>query len=179
VQFTATPLAGVFIIDPDVFDDPRGAFVCAWTADEFRAHGLEPAIAQCSFSENVRRGTLRGLHFQTPPHQGAKTVRATRGAIFDVAVDLRAGSPTFCQWFATELSSTNRRSLHLPAGCAHGYQTLADDSEMMYFVSAAYAPRHQGGVRWDDPAFGVVWPFTPTVINDRDRAYADFTARRP
>jgi dTDP-4-dehydrorhamnose 3,5-epimerase len=178
VQFTPTPLPGVFIIDPDVFDDPRGAFVCAWSADEFRARGLEPAVAQCSLSENLRRGTLRGLHFQTPPHQAAKTVRVTRGAIFDVAVDLRPDSPTFCHWTAIELTSANRRSLHIPVGCAHGYQTLEDGSEMMYFASVAYAPRHQGGVRWDDPAFGVAWPIAPTVINERDRTYADFAARR-
>lgn len=179
MQFTATPLAGVFVIEADVFDDPRGTFVCAWVADELRAHGLDPGIAQCSLSENLRRGTIRGLHFQTAPHQAAKTVCATRGAIFDVAVDLRPASPTFCRWTGTELSSTNRRSLHIPAGCAHGYQTLDDDAVMMYFVSTPYAPAHQGGVRWDDPAFDVRWPLSPTVINARDRAYPDFVVSRP
>jgi dTDP-4-dehydrorhamnose 3,5-epimerase len=174
VTFTSTPLAGVLIVDADVFPDPRGEFVRAWVADEFRSHGLDTRIAQCSVSRNARRGTIRGLHFQTAPFDGAKTVRATRGAIFDVAVDLRPDSPTFRRWVGVELTEANRRALYVPAGCAHGYQTLEDDAEMLYFVSAAYAPDHQEGVRWDDSAFGITWPTVPTMINERDRTYADF-----
>jgi dTDP-4-dehydrorhamnose 3,5-epimerase len=178
VRFTATPVAGVLIVDADIFPDPRGEFVRAWVADEFQSEGLDIRIAQCSVSRNARRGTIRGLHFQTTPFDGAKTVRATRGAIFDVAVDLRPDSPTFCRWVGVELTDANRLALYVPAGCAHGYQTLVDDAEMLYFVSAAYAPDHQGGVRWDDPAFGIAWPTVPTMINERDRTYADFVLPR-
>lgn len=174
MRFTDTAIAGVVVVDADVFPDPRGEFVRAWAADDYARRGLETAIVQCSVSANPRRGTLRGLHYQTPPFDGAKTVRTTRGAIFDVAVDLRPDSPTFLAWVGVELTEANRRALYVPAGCAHGYQTLVDDAEMMYFTSAAYAPAHQAGVRWDDPAFGITWPLAPTLIHDRDRAYPDF-----
>jgi dTDP-4-dehydrorhamnose 3,5-epimerase len=178
VIFTPTPIAGVFIIEADVFPDDRGAFVRAWVAEEYRAHGLDAGVAQCSLSSNIRRGTIRGLHFQSPPFDGAKSVRITRGAIFDVAVDLRPESPTFCRWTGVELTAGNRRALYIPAGCAHGYQTLVDDAEMLYLMSAAYAPDHQRGVRWNDPAFGISWPLAPTMINDRDRTYVDFDRAR-
>lgn len=174
MRFTATALPGVFIVDADVFPDERGEFVRAWEIAEYQTRGLETRIVQCSLSQNRRRATIRGMHFQRPPFDGAKTVRATRGAIFDVALDLRPDSPTYCQWTGTELSSTNRRALYIPPGCAHGYQTLIDDTEMLYFVTASYAPDHQGGVRWDDPAFRIGWPLPPSLINDRDRSYPDF-----
>ena len=174
MRFTETTIQGVFVVDPDVFPDPRGEFVRAWVADDYRRQGLETTIAQCSVSQNPRRGTLRGLHFQTAPFDGAKTVRTTRGAIFDVAVDLRPDSPTFLAWVGVELTDSNRRALYVPPGCAHGYQTLVDDAEMMYFTSAPYAPAHQAGVRWDDPAFGIIWPLPPTLMHERDRAYPDF-----
>jgi dTDP-4-dehydrorhamnose 3,5-epimerase len=178
VTFTSTAIAGVLIVDADVFPDPRGEFVRAWVADEYRAEGLDARIVQCSLARNARRGTIRGMHFQTAPFDGAKTVRTTRGAIFDVAVDLRPDSPTFCRWVGVELTDANRRALYIPAGCAHGYQTLVDDAEMLYFVSTAYAPDHQAGVRWNDPAFGIAWPVAQTMINERDRTYPDFAARR-
>ena len=164
-----SPVSGVFVVDADVFPDARGEFVRAWVADEFSAQGLDSRIVQCSVSTNVHRGTVRGMHFQVPPFDGAKTIRVTRGVIFDVAVDLRPESPTFRKWTGLELTAANRRSLYIPAGCAHGYQTLSDDTEVLYFVSAAYAPDHQFGVRWNDPAFGVVWPLEPTSMHERDR----------
>lgn len=177
MRFTDTAVTGVYVVEADVFPDPRGEFVRAWAADDYRGRGLETTIAQCSVSHNPRRGTLRGLHYQTPPFDGAKTIRTTRGAIFDVAVDLRLDSATYRRWVGVELTDANRRSLYVPAGCAHGYQTLVDDAEMMYFTSAAYGPDHQAGVRWDDPAFGIVWPLAPTLMHDRDRAYPDFGRR--
>jgi dTDP-4-dehydrorhamnose 3,5-epimerase len=179
VIFHPTPVSGVFAVDADVFSDARGEFVRAWVADECAAQGFDIRIVQCSVSTNVRRGTLRGMHFQAPPFDGAKTVRVTRGAIFDVAVDLRPESPTFRKWAGIELTAANRRSLYIPAGCAHGYQTLSDDTEVLYFVSAAYAPDHQSGVRWNDPAFGIAWPLEPTSLNERDRTYPDFPTRLP
>jgi dTDP-4-dehydrorhamnose 3,5-epimerase len=166
---------GAWLVDADVFADERGSFARAWVPDEFADRGLETAIAQASLTENRRRGTLRGLHFQASPFAEAKIVRVVRGAIFDVGVDLRPGSPTFCQWVGVELTASNRRCLYLPPGFAHGYQTLADDTDVFYFVSAPYTPSHQRGARWNDPAFGIEWPIDPpTVMHERDGAYPDF-----
>ena len=172
---------GVHVIDADIFPDARGQFVRAWVADEFRARGLETAVSQCCVSTNTRRGTIRGMHFQTAPHDGAKTIRVTRGAIFDVAVDLRRDSPTFRRWCGVELSDRGYRSLYIPAGCAHGYQTLVDDTEVSPIGRVApHAPAHQSGVRWNDRAFRIDWPLgPPTIINDRDRTYPDFVAPDP
>jgi dTDP-4-dehydrorhamnose 3,5-epimerase len=178
--FTATRLSGVVIVDCDVFADARGLFARAWMPDEFRANGLDTRIAQCSLSFNRKRGTIRGMHYQVAPFEEIKLVRTTRGAVFDVAVDLRRDSPTFRQWVGVELSADNRRMLYIPEGFAHGYQTLTDDAELLYFVSTEYSAEHQRGVRWDDPAFGVDWPLgQPTVIHDRDKRYADFRSSSP
>jgi dTDP-4-dehydrorhamnose 3,5-epimerase len=175
MTFTETKLAGVYIVDADVFPDERGAFVRAWVPGEFRARGLEDGIAQMSISSNLHRGTIRGLHYQAAPFSEVKIVRAVAGAIFDVAVDLRPASPTYRQWLGVELSAENRRLLYLPAGIAHGYQTLRDASDVLYFVSSTYSPAHQRGVRWNDPAFDVEWPLgPPTMINERDRSFPDF-----
>ena len=175
MTFTETSIAGVHVIDADIFPDARGRFVRAWVADELRARGLETDVSQCCVSTNTHRGTIRGMHFQTPPHDGAKTIRVTHGAIFDVAIDLRPDSPTFRRWYGVELSERRVRSLYIPAGCAHGYQTLVDEAEVFYVIAAPYAPAHQGGVRWNDPAFRIDWPLgAPTMINDRDRTYPDF-----
>ena len=172
MHFEETALAGVWIITPDVFDDARGQFVVAWKPSEFAERGLETAIAQVSIVQTHTRGSIRGMHYQTAPFEEAKVVRVIRGAIFDVAVDLRPDSPTYLRWVGAELSSGNRQIMYLPPGCAHGYQTLTDDSEVVYFVSAAYSPPHQRGVRWDDPAFGIAWPLgAPTEINERDATY--------
>lgn len=177
MHFEPTRIAGVTIVTPDVFADERGLFTVAWKPEEFAAHGLETQIAQGSLALTRRRGTIRGLHFQTSPFEEAKTVRVVRGAVFDVAVDLRPESPTFRQWVGCELTADNRKALYVPRGCAHGYQTLADDTEVFYFVSAPYSPAHQRGYRWNDAAFGIVWPLgAPTSIHERDAGYADFVA---
>lgn len=181
MTFTELKLPGVWLVEPDVFPDERGMFARAWVQDDLASRGLETGIVQCGLASNRRRGTIRGLHYQTAPFEEVKFVRATRGAVFDVAVDLRPDSPTYCDWVGVELSADNRLSLYLPRGVAHGYQTLTDDADVLYFVSSAYSPAHQAGVRWDDPAFGVRWPLgAPAVMSDRDRALPDFTpaARR-
>jgi dTDP-4-dehydrorhamnose 3,5-epimerase len=181
MHFEPTAIAGVWIVTPDVFNDDRGQFVLAWKPSEFAERGLETAIAQASTAVTHTRGSIRGMHYQTAPFEEAKVVRVTRGAIFDVAVDMRPDSPTYLRWVGVELSDTNRKIMYLPRGCAHGYQTLTDDSEVFYFVSAPYSPPHQRGVRWDDPAFGIAWPLgAPTRINERDATYphVDRMARR-
>ena len=177
MKFTPTSIAGVVVVTPDVFEDERGLFARAWMPDEFAAQGLETRIAQGSLALTHRKGTIRGMHFQAAPFEEAKVVRAVRGGIYDVAVDLRPDSPTFRQWTGHELTAENRQIMYVPPGCAHGYQTLTDDAEVFYFVSAPYSPPHQRGVRWNDPAFGIKWPLgAPSSIHDRDAGYADFRA---
>lgn len=172
--FKPTSLPGVFVIEPERHADERGFFARTYCADEFRANGLDPGISQCSTSFNARAGTLRGLHYQREPYAEVRLVRCTRGAIFDVAVDLRPVSPTYCQWFAVELTSENGRALYVPEGCAHGFLTLVDGSEVSYQISRPYRPEAGTGVRWDDPAFGIAWPFAPAAIADRDASYPNF-----
>jgi dTDP-4-dehydrorhamnose 3,5-epimerase len=150
-------------------------FARAWMPDEFAGRGLDTRIAQASLALTRRRGAIRGMHYQAAPFQEAKVIRVVRGAAFDVAIDLRPGSPTFTRWVGVDLSADDRRMMYIPPGCAHGYQTLADDTEVFYFVSAPYSPPHQRGVRWDDAAFGIRWPLgAPTSINERDATYPDF-----
>ncbi len=175
MTFTETKLAGVFVIEPDVYHDGRGSFEATWHRDALAGRGLETTIAQTSLARNAKRGTIRGLHFQAPPFEEVKIVRVVGGAAWDVALDLRAGSPTYGQWCGVELSADNRRMVYLPRGIAHGYQTLADDTDVLYFVSAPYTADHQRGIRWDDPAFGISWPLgRPTVMSERDLAFGDF-----
>lgn len=169
--FAATPLAGAFLVDMTLASDERGVFGRSFCAEEFARHGLRAPVNQCSISFNTRRGTLRGLHFQAEPHAEEKLVRCTAGAIFDVIVDLRQGSPTRRQWFGVELSAVDRRALYIPRGVAHGFVSLADASEVLYMISEPYAPHAARGVRWNDPAFGIRWPIEPTVIAERDAAY--------
>jgi dTDP-4-dehydrorhamnose 3,5-epimerase len=169
--FHETHLPGVFIIEPEIITDDRGFFACSWAASEFEQHGLNPALKQCNVSFNGRRGTVRGMHFQRQPHEEAKLTRCTRGAIYDVAIDMRPESPTRHQWLGAELTSDNHRMLYIPEGFAHGYQTLTDDTELFYQISEYYHPESTGGVRWDDPAFGIKWPLPVTVIADRDANY--------
>jgi len=174
LTFTETKLAGVWVVDCEVFADERGHFAPAWQPTAFAERGLETAVAQASLASNIRRGTIRGLHYQAAPFEEVKTLRVVRGAIYDVTVDLRPGSPTYLQWIGVELSADNRRMVYIPRGCAHGYQTLADDTDVFYFVSAPYAPAHQQGIRWDDPAVGVQWPLGPPAsISERDRHFPD------
>jgi dTDP-4-dehydrorhamnose 3,5-epimerase len=174
VRFTATPVAGAWVVDLDRLADERGYFARTWCERELRERGLQHQLAQCSVSFNPRRHTLRGMHFQTAPHEEAKLVSCPRGRIWDVALDLRRGSPTFCQWYGVELSSENGRALYVPPGCAHGMVTLDDDTLVNYQISVAYVPGHQAAVRWDDPAFGIAWPVTDPTLSERDRALPDF-----
>ena len=175
MTFTETAIAGVVLVDPDVFEDERGEFVRAWMPSEFEARGLESRVAQGSMALTKERGAIRGLHFQAAPFEEAKVIRVIRGAVFDVAVDLRPDSPTYLGWVGFELTAANRRIMYIPPGCAHGYQTLEPDSEVFYFVSAGYSPPHQRGVRWNDPAFAIAWPLgTPSRINERDATYPDY-----
>lgn len=172
---TPTPLPGVLVLELAPVVDDRGFFAVEFSRSEFTAHGLNPQVAQINVSHNPATGTLRGLHYQTSPFEQAKTVRCVRGAAFDVVVDLRPGSPTYGRWFGVELNARNRRALYIPEGLAHGFQTLVDDTEVIYIVSAPYAPAHAAGVRWDDPAFGINWPpATTRTIHPRDRTYPDF-----
>lgn len=176
-MITETKLKGAFIIEPERFEDERGFFMKTWSEAESAAAGIDVRFVESNLSFSRQRGTLRGMHFQTAPYAQAKLVRCTRGAIFDVGIDLRPDSPTFKQWVGAELSADNRRMLYLPGEFAHGFQTLEDETEVFYQVSAVYAPGNYGGVRWDDPAFGVRWPpADERVIIARDRAYPDFEA---
>ncbi len=172
--FTAMALQGAFIITPERLEDERGFFARTWCQHEFAVHGLNPCLVQCSISFNKKKGTLRGMHYQAQPHAEAKLVRCTRGAMYDVIIDLRADSPTFRQWAAVDLTADNHCLLYVPEGYAHGFQTLVDDTEVFYQMSEFYTPHHARGVRWDDPAFGIQWPPGDRIISQRDRSYPDF-----
>jgi dTDP-4-dehydrorhamnose 3,5-epimerase len=172
--FKETPLKGAFLIEPERREDERGFFARAWDPHEFEVHGLNPRIAQCSISYNKKRGTLRGMHYQDKPHEEAKVVRCTMGALYDVIIDLRRDSTTFKQWTATELNAKSRRMFYIPEGFAHGFLTLEDDTEVFYQMSEVQVPDKARGVRWDDPVFGIKWPIAVQVISDRDRTYQDF-----
>jgi dTDP-4-dehydrorhamnose 3,5-epimerase len=174
VKFTETPLAGAWVIELELLRDRRGFFARTFDTDVFQQRGLDPTVAQCSTSFNEHAGTLRGLHYQAEPDCECKLVRCTRGSIYDVIVDLRADSETYCHWFAVELSADDARQLYVPKGLAHGFQTLTDDSEVAYQISHAYVPEQARGVRWDDPAFGIEWPEAERTMSDRDRSYPDF-----
>lgn len=172
--FTPAALQDAFIIDVEKREDARGFFARAWCADEFTQHGLNTQLAQASISFNHKRGTLRGMHWQAEPHGEVKVVRCTSGAIYDVIVDVRPESPTFKKWIAVELSAANRRMLYIPQGFAHGFQTLADDTEVFYFISAFYAPEAARGARYNEPAFGITWPLPISIIAAKDEAWPDF-----
>jgi dTDP-4-dehydrorhamnose 3,5-epimerase len=172
--FHKTKIPGVFEIHLEPHPDERGFFARSWCQQEFEAHGLNPRLVQCNVSFNLRKGTLRGMHFQVPPHAEAKLVRCTRGAIYDVVVDLRRSSPTFKAWIGVELTAEKRNMVYIPAGCGHGLLTLEDDSEIFYQMSEFYNAESARGVRWDDPAFQISWPEKVTVISQRDRTYPAF-----
>lgn len=173
--FTETKLKGAFIIDPEFIEDERGFFARTFCREEFEAHGLNPNLVQCSISFNQTKGTLRGMHYQAKPHEEAKLVRCTRGAVYDVIVDLRPVSPTWKAWAAVELTAENRRMIYVPEGFAHGFQALEDDTEIFYQISQHHHPESALGVRWDDPAFGITWPITePIVLSEKDAGYPDF-----
>jgi dTDP-4-dehydrorhamnose 3,5-epimerase len=168
--FRETPLAGAWVLEPERIADERGFFARTYCRRDLEARGLDPAIAQCSVSFNHRRGTLRGLHFQIAPHEEVKLVRVTRGAVWDVIVDLRPESPTFRKHFSIVLSAESRNELYIPKGMAHGFQTLEDGTEVFYQISEFYAPESARGYRWDDPTFAIPWPEAVTVMSDKDRS---------
>lgn len=175
MRFTDTKLPGVVEIDIEPHCDERGFFARCWCQQEFRARNLNPAVVQCNISFNQKKGTLRGMHYQAAPCQEAKLVRCIRGAIYDVVVDLRPQSPAFKTWIAVVLSAANRRMLYVPEGCAHGFLTLEDETEVFYQMSEFYNPEAARGVRWNDSAFQISWPGPVEVISERDRNYPDFT----
>ena len=174
--FRETKLKGAFIIEPERLEDERGLFARTFCEEEFKAHGLNSRVVQCNISFNKKKGTLRGMHYQVAPHEEAKLVRCTRGAIYDVIVDLRPDSPTFKQWVAVELTADNHRMLYIPEGFAHGFQTLEDNTEVFYQMSELYHPESARGVRWDDPVFGIEWPkIHHRIVSEIDQRYADFS----
>lgn len=175
MKFAATPIPGVVVVTAEPAEDERGVFARTFCAAEFAAHGLILPVVQCNTSWNRRRGTLRGLHHQAEPHAEPKLVRCTQGRVWDVAVDLRRDSPAFRGWFGVELSAAARNALYVPAGCAHGFLTREDGCEVFYQMGESYRPELARGVRWNDPAFAIAWPFAPEVISERDAGYADFT----
>ncbi|MFL5911491.1 MAG: dTDP-4-dehydrorhamnose 3,5-epimerase family protein [Gaiellaceae bacterium] len=168
MTFEELELPGVFELTQEPVKDERGSFARLYDRDELRAHGLELEVAQASVSTNTRRGTLRGLHFQRPPHEETKLVRCLAGSVYDVVADLRDGSSTRLRWLGVELSARKRNAIFIPAGCAHGFLTLEDGCELEYLISAPYEASAAAGVRWNDPALGVEWPFEPSVVSTRD-----------
>lgn len=175
--FTETKLRGAYIIEIERLGDERGFFARAWCQKEFEARGLKANWVQANLAFSEKRGTLRGLHYQIAPYEEAKLMRCIRGAIYDVIVDLRPESRTYKQWFSVELTADNHKMLYVPEGFAHGYQTLVDNSETYYPVSQFYSPGFERGVRWDDPAFGIEWPYVEDmIISDKDRSWSDFSS---
>jgi dTDP-4-dehydrorhamnose 3,5-epimerase len=179
MRFIETPLPGVWVIEMDQIGDERGWFARTFDAEEFRVRGLNPDVVQCNASFNRHSGTVRGMHYQAAPHGESKLVRCVRGAIFDVAVDVRVGSRDCCRWHGVELSAENRRALYIPTGMAHGFQTLTDDCEVLYQMGHQFVPDAARGVRWDDPAFAIEWPACAgeRTISGKDRQYPDFQCR--
>jgi dTDP-4-dehydrorhamnose 3,5-epimerase len=174
MRFTATEIAGAWLIDIDRLADERGFFARVWCRQEFAAHGCETDLVQASLAYTERRGTLRGLHYQAAPHEEAKLVRCVRGSAYVVIADRRPKSASYRRWIAAELTADNRRALYVPPGCAQGYQTLADDTELLYQMTTAYAPQSARGIRHDDPAFAIAWPLPITLISDRDQSWPDY-----
>lgn len=176
MKFTETKLAGVYLIEPRRFEDERGFFAPSFRSKEFAARGMASVFVENNISYSKRRGTLRGMHYQAAPHGQDKLIRCTRGAIFDVAVDLRPDSPTFKQWIGVELTAENCSMVYVPGDCGHGFQTLLDDTEVFYMVSQPYVPESGRGFRWDDPAFSIEWPDVGAqIFIERDQEYPDFT----
>lgn len=174
MKFSTTKIPAVLEIHIEPHLDERGFFARTWCRREFEAQGLETELVQCSVSFNTRKGTLRGMHYQVPPHAEAKLVRCVRGSIYDVVADLRPESPTFKQWVAVVLNAETHNMVYVPKGCAHGFLTLEDETEVLYQMSEFYDARSARGVRWDDPAFRIAWPGKVEVISERDRTYANF-----
>ena len=175
MKFVPTPLGGAYVIELEPSFDERGFFARSWSAEEFKDRGLAAQMAQCSISFNTRKGTLRGMHYQSEPHAEAKVVRCSAGAMYDVLVDLRRGSPTYCGWFGVELNADNRKLLYVPEGIGHGFQTLTDNTEIFYQISQDYRSDASRGVRWNDPVFTIDWPIANPILSERDRSFPDYT----
>ena len=174
MKFLETELPGAFIVEPEKIEDNRGFFARAWCKKDFEDNGLVSRIAQVSISFNVKAGTLRGMHYQVAPHEETKIVRCTRGALYDVIIDLRPDSPTYERWIGVELTAENQTMLYIPATFAHGFITLVDNTEVTYLISEAYAPEAARAIRWDDPEFNIKWPRPVEVISDKDAGLSDF-----
>lgn len=174
--FVETELKDAYIIELEKREDRRGFFARTWAQDEFEQRGLESRVVQTNMSFNHSKGTLRGMHFQKAPYAETKLVRCVRGAVYDVIIDLRPESPTYKRWLGVELSAENRRSVYVPEGFAHGFQTLEDNCELMYQVSKVYTPSAEGGLRYNDPSFDIQWPLPATVLSDKDQSWPDFAA---
>jgi dTDP-4-dehydrorhamnose 3,5-epimerase len=174
VKFTQTKLKGAYLIEIEKLSDDRGFFARSWCQKEFESHGLTSRVVQANVSYNLKKGTLRGMHYQVAPYQESKLIRCTRGAIFDVIIDLRPHAPTYKQWVGVELSADNYTMFFVPEDFAHGFQALADHTEIFYQVSQFYTPGSEKGIRFDDPAFDVQWPLEVSVISDKDRNWPDF-----
>ncbi|BFU93480.1 MAG: dTDP-4-dehydrorhamnose 3,5-epimerase [Nitrospira sp.] len=174
--FAETSLPGSYVVEVEKHEDERGFFARSWCVREFAAKGLDPHLVQCNVSFNKLKGTLRGLHYQIPPHAEVKLVRCTKGSLFDVIVDLRKDSPTFLKWFAIELTATNHRMLYIPKLFAHGFQTLEDDTEISYQMSEFYEPAASKGIRWNDPSLGINWPEADKTMSQKDQSYPDLEA---
>jgi dTDP-4-dehydrorhamnose 3,5-epimerase len=174
MKFLPTNIIGVFEVQPEPMQDERGFFARTWCQKEFSAKGLASGLVQCSISYNTKKGTLRGMHYQMAPFEETKLVRCTRGAICDVVLDLRLKSPTYKQWITAVLTAESRNMIYVPNGCAHGFLTLQDDTEVFYQMSEVFDTASARGVRWNDPAFGISWPDKVEVISERDRTYPDF-----
>lgn len=174
MKLKETSIAGAWVIDIDPTEDERGFFARSLCVDTLESHGLVGRMQQQSISFNLKSGTLRGLHFQTAPHEEIKLVRVTKGCVYDVILDLRANSPSYLQWHAIELSSANHRTIYIPKGVAHGFQTLEANTEVFYQMSTTYAPTHSAGVRWNDPAFSIDWPIKNPILSPRDGGYSAY-----
>jgi dTDP-4-dehydrorhamnose 3,5-epimerase len=174
VKFTETKLKGAFVVEIEKLSDERGFFARSWCRKEFEAHGLTSRVAQANVSYNLKKGTLRGMHYQIAPYQECKLIRCTRGAIYDVIIDLRPDSPTYKQWTAVELTADNYTMFFVPQDFAHGFQTLTDETEITYQVSQFYTSGSEKGIRFNDPTFNIQWPLDVSVISDKDRDWPNF-----
>ncbi len=174
MKFIETKLKGAYLLEPECLEDERGFFARTFCQKEFKMHGLNTNVAQCNISFNKKKGTLRGMHYQIAPYKEAKLVSCPRGVIYDVIIDLRPDSASYCQWFAVVLSAENYKMLYVPEGFAHGFQTLEDNTVVFYQMSEFYHPECARGVRWDDPVFGIEWPLLNPIISEKDKKYPDF-----
>lgn len=174
MRFTETPIKGAYLIAPDFFKDERGFFARVYCADDFKDKGIAPIFVQANNSLSCKKGTLRGMHYQLPPKAEDKLVRCIKGSFYDVVLDLRHDSSTFGQWYGVLLTAENLKMMYVPKGCAHGFITLEDNSEVFYMVSETYSKEHERGIRWNDPYFKIEWPEKPTVISEKDMNHPDF-----